>query len=259
MASKLILRVLQRVQSLPRGRIAVPAARHCHSWQVYDSNPPLHRHPSFFPQPVPPTQQRCTPEEYTVIDVETTGLNYSDKITEVAVIRVKDEEVVGQLTYLVDPGIPIPPKVVDITGIDDDLIRRESQGRTIADVLPEIVEFIGPDSIMVGHNIDFDMQFLRRESENAKNSAGVATFQNTRSFCTLRLAKRTLTHEPPEQLKVESLVRYFGIPATGFHRAMADVRATDEIFRRLCSVIGPEAQSWEHLRARTKARDNRSK
>src|SRR6185312_11051203 len=98
--------------------------------------------------------------ELVAIDLETTGLDSNqDEIIEICAVRVKDGVVTDELSILVDPGRPVPTLVTSLTGIrDEDLIGKPK----LADVLSQIQMFVR-DSVWVGHNVNFDANFLRRQ------------------------------------------------------------------------------------------------
>ena len=99
---------------------------------------------------------------YCVLDLETTGFSAkTEKITEIGVMKVKDGKVLDEFACFVNPEKPIPQRVVEVTKITDDMVK---DAETIDKVFPKLLEFLG-DSVLVAHNADFDIGFLK---ENAK-------------------------------------------------------------------------------------------
>ena len=97
------------------------------------------------------------PQDYTVLDLETTGLNpKTDLIIEFAAVKVRSGKVVDTFQRLCDPGFPIPPQIEMITGITTEMVRNAPNPRS---VLPDFLEFVGDDFI-VGHNVLFDVRFI---------------------------------------------------------------------------------------------------
>lgn len=106
--------------------------------------------------------QYLFPDNYVVLDIETTGLNAGyDDILEVGAIKVEDGEIVDKYTSLINPNFPdsysISGFITNLTGITSDEITDD--GRTIETVLSELKSFVG-DSLIVAHNATFDLNFL---------------------------------------------------------------------------------------------------
>ena len=100
--------------------------------------------------------------EYCILDLETTGLSYrTEKITEVGIIKYKNGEIIGEFECFVNPEKPIPPEVIEVTHITDDMVK---DAETIDKIIPKMIEFIG-NSVLVAHNADFDMGFLKYNFE----------------------------------------------------------------------------------------------
>ena len=99
---------------------------------------------------------------YCVLDLETTGFSFrTEKITEVGIMKVKNGEVIDEFSCFVNPEKPIPQRVVEVTNITDDMVK---DAETIDKVMPKILEFVG-DSVLVAHNADFDMSFIKANCE----------------------------------------------------------------------------------------------
>ena len=100
--------------------------------------------------------------KYVVLDLETTGLSckYND-IIEFGAVKVEHGILTSSIDILINPGYPIPKKIVNITAINDDMVKDKP---TIAEAMDKILDFIG-DAILVTHNAEFDISFLQ---ENLK-------------------------------------------------------------------------------------------
>ena len=95
--------------------------------------------------------------DYVVFDIETTGLNKNfDKIIEIGALKYKNNVLVSEFNYLINPKIKIPEIITTITGIkDEDLINKD----TIDIVLPKFITFI-EDLPLIAHNSEFDLGFI---------------------------------------------------------------------------------------------------
>ena len=99
--------------------------------------------------------------EYVAFDLETTGLYRQDTIIEIGAVRMKQGVELERFQTFVDPKRRLHPKVVELTGITDDML---NGAPTIQEILPKFREFVG-DSVLVAHNADFDANFVRRACE----------------------------------------------------------------------------------------------
>ena len=156
---------------------------------------------------------------YCVLDLETTGLSFrTEKITEIGIMKVKNGEVIDEFECFVNPEKPIPQRVVEVTNITDEMVK---DAETIDKVLPKVIEFIG-DSVLVAHNADFDIGFLKY---NAKQLG--LSLDNT-YLDTLRLAKDIFPNL--KKYKLGIIADSLGIEVLVAHRALDDVDTTVKVF-----------------------------
>lgn len=98
--------------------------------------------------------------KYVVLDLETTGLScLYNRMIEFGAVKIENGLEVGRMDILVNPGVPIPQKIIEITNITNEMVKDKP---TAKEALPKIVEFLG-DAILVTHNADFDFNFLQEE------------------------------------------------------------------------------------------------
>lgn len=162
---------------------------------------------------------------FVVVDLETTGASARDSaITEIGAVKMRGGEVIGEFQTLVDPGSPIPPFIVALTGITDAMVVAAPR---IEQVLPSFLEFLG-DSVLVAHNARFDVGFLK-----AACKAHAYEWPQPEVVDTLVLARRATTKEEAPNKKLATLARVFGTQVTPNHRALEDARATGEVFHGL--------------------------
>ena len=113
---------------------------------------------------------------FVVVDLETTGGSADrDAITEIGAVKICGGEVVGEFATLVDPGCPIPPEIVTLTGITTAMV---SAAPRIGEVLASFLEF-ARGAVLVAHNSRFDLGFLaaaarRNESRVCWTTPGMA-------------------------------------------------------------------------------------
>ncbi|MDX1271170.1 exonuclease domain-containing protein [Bizionia paragorgiae] len=159
---------------------------------------------------------------YTIVDIETTGGKYNEEgITEIAIYKYDGHEVVDQFISLVNPEREIQPFVVNLTGINSNMLRNAPKFYEIAKRVVEITE----GSILVAHNAKFDYRILRTEFSRL----GFEFERET--LCTVQLSKDLIPDLPSYSLG--KLVRSLGIPVTDRHRASGDALATVKLFKLL--------------------------
>ena len=164
---------------------------------------------------------------YCVLDLETTGLSFrTEKITEIGIMKVNEKgEVIDEFECFVNPEKPIPQRVVEVTNITDDMVK---DAETIDKVLPKVLEFVG-DSVIVAHNADFDVGFLKY---NAKQLG--LSLDNT-YLDTLRLAKDLFPDF--KKYKLGIIAEKLGIEVIVAHRALDDVDTTVKVFRVMLDML----------------------
>ena len=161
---------------------------------------------------------------FCVLDLETTGGDRSgDSITEIGAVRVRGGECLGTFQTLVNPGRAIPPQITILTGLSDAIV---GPAPRIEAVLPSLVEFIG-DAVIVGHNVGFDMAFLRR----ALAGSGREPLQTT-VVDTVPLARRLLRDEVPNH-RLGTLASRLRLDHQPSHRALDDALATTDLLHLL--------------------------
>src|SRR6476659_7370430 len=161
---------------------------------------------------------------FCVLDLETTGGDRtSDMITEVGAVKVRGGEFLGTFQTLVNPGRAIPPQITMLTGLTDALV---APAPRIEAVLPSLLEFLR-GTILVGHNIGFDVAFLR----NAFERAGHGRFDPVR-VDTVALARRLVRDEVPD-CRLGTLATRFRLDHKPTHRALDDALAPTDLLHLL--------------------------
>ena len=163
---------------------------------------------------------------YCVFDLETTGLSFrTEKITEIGIMKIKNGEVIDEFSSFVNPEKPIPQKVIDVTHITDEMV---ADAPKIQEILPKVLEFMG-DSVLVGHNVDFDIGFLKH---NCKQFG--YELDNT-YVDTLRLAKDLFPEY--KKYKLGIIAENLGIKVDVAHRALDDVDTTVKVFNIMLDML----------------------
>jgi DNA polymerase III epsilon subunit len=169
---------------------------------------------------------------YVVIDVETTGLDASQghEICEVAASKLVDDRIEDIFCTLVNPGRPIPPEASAVNRITDEMVR---DAPTMSAVAHDLLDFIGPNSVIVIHNAPFDMSFLQSKLPKL----GLPRINNL-VVDTLELARKEYG---PGGNSLGRLAKRLSLRQGTAHRAQGDTETTAGLFlhfRNLCRRRG---------------------
>jgi DNA polymerase-3 subunit epsilon len=162
---------------------------------------------------------------FAVVDLETTGGSPDALgVTEIGTLKFRGGECLGTFHTLVNPGVPIPPFVGDLTGITDAMVM---PAPAIVEVLPSFLEFLH-GSVVVGHNVQYDLAFL----DAALAAYGYPALAGHRRVDTLALARRLVRDDTTDH-RLATLAHELRVPTTPTHRALDDARATAEVLHAL--------------------------
>ncbi len=163
---------------------------------------------------------------FAVFDIETTGLNNNtDSITEIGAVKVVNGEIVDKWSTFVNPCQPIPENIVNLTGINDKMVKDAPK---IEEILGEFFEFC-KDCVLVAHNAAFDIGFIKKAAERSDMKF---------DFCyldTLMLA-RCMYPELPN-FKLDTLTRHLHVILDNHHRAVDDAKATADVFVKMIEEL----------------------
>ena len=144
---------------------------------------------------------------YTIIDIETTGLDPKvDEIIEISAIKIRDNKIISEYSTLIKPQHEISDFITNLTGITNEMVDDKPAINT---VLNDYFDFLDND-IIVGHNINFDINFLYDASIKYYNKP----FEND-YIDTLRLSRKYLSLE---NNKLGTIANFFNIDYSGAHR-----------------------------------------
>ena len=156
---------------------------------------------------------------FVVFDIETTGFSaVNDRIIEIGAVKVEGGQIVDRYSTFVNPERPIPFEIEKLTGIHDGMVE---DAEVIEDVLPKFMEFC-QDCIMVAHNAEFDMSFIR---ENCRRQGIERKFT---VVDTLAMARSMLPDL--KNYKLDTVVEAVGGSLENHHRAVEDAESTADIF-----------------------------
>ncbi len=165
-------------------------------------------------------------DSYVVFDIETTGFSASkNQIIEIGAVKVTGGEITDRFSSFINPKVPIPPRIVELTGIHDNMVM---DADTIDVVLPEFLEFC-EGCALVAHNASFDVGFIEA---NAKR-LGIDTEFTV--VDTLTLARVLLPDQ--SRFKLDNVAKTLGISLENHHRAVDDAECTAHIFVKFIEML----------------------
>lgn len=175
-------------------------------------------------------------KDFCVIDIETTGLDPQyDEIIEICALRIRDWKVTDVFSELVKPSESIDEFIEELTGITNEMV---ANAPDLQSVLPSFLDFIASD-VLVGHNINFDINFLYDMSEQLVHKL----LQN--DFCdTMRLARIILPELDHHRLK--DLCKHYSLDNKQAHRAESDCRVTLSLYSELQNTASQKQIDLEH-------------
>jgi DNA polymerase III epsilon subunit family exonuclease len=167
-----------------------------------------------------------------IVDVETTGASadFGHRIIEMGIARVENGAVVAEYERLLDPQRKISAGVTVLTGITQAMVEGQP---TFCDELPRMLELL-KGAIVIGHNVRFDLSFLRKEFRRARCEI-MQVLGDVPVLDTVRIARRRFGRGGNG---LQTLCRRLGIFPVVAHRALADVRTTFGVLEKMLEPIG---------------------
>ena len=180
-----------------------------------------------------PVTTKAMIDSYVALDIETTGLNpAADRIIEIGMARVCNGNVTDTYSTLVNPGIKISDRIIELTHIHNEELTDKPR---INELIEDVIQFIG-DYPILGHNVIFDYSFLKKAAVNNNlvfPSAGIDT---------LKMARRILPEL--EHKKLDYLCEYLKIDPGNSHRALDDALSASGIYWKMYT-IKPDDSGFE--------------
>lgn len=136
-----------------------------------------------------------------------------DRITEIAVLRVEDGELVERWSSLVNPGIPIPGNIQSLVGITDEMV---ADAPAFAALATEVRRLLA-DCVFVAHNARFDYGFIKNEFQRIGEGFEAPV------LCTVKLSRALYPQHHKHGL--DALINRHGLTCSARHRAMGDTEA----------------------------------
>ncbi len=169
-------------------------------------------------------------QTFTIVDVETTGYAPpQSRVIEISVIQASLQDGVQvQQTSLINPGVPIPYKITQITGITQAMVDAAPSPDAVWPTFLPLLQ----TGILTAHNLAFDYPFLRAEFANLNQAFSRPA---TQQLCTVLLSRQLLPELPSRSLP--DLVKHFGFDVGRSHRAAADTLACWLLLEKLLAQL----------------------
>ena len=165
------------------------------------------------------------PDNYTVIDIETTGLSRTkNEIIELSAVKIRNNKIAQTFSTLVKPNGYINSFIQNLTGITNDMV---NNAPSIESVLDKYIKFIGDDTV-IGHNVKFDIGFINNNCIKYYDKE----FSND-SIDTCKLAKK---YTDLKRRNLETVAHHFNIDTSGHHRAQKDCIMTYGIYDAMKNI-----------------------
>ena len=165
-------------------------------------------------------------DTYVVFDIETTGFSpLVNKIIEIGAVKVEKGSITERFSTFVNPEVPIPFHIENLTGIKDDMV---ITAPVIAEVMPEFLAFCD-GAVMVAHNADFDMSFIKYNCDRLSIPYDFTIAD------TVAMARMLLPNL--NRFKLDTVARALNISLENHHRAVDDAACTAEIFEKFVKML----------------------
>ena len=165
-------------------------------------------------------------ESYVVFDIETTGFSpETNKIIEIGAVKVAEGKIVDRFSSFVNPEVPIPYRIEELTHINDSMV---IGAPTIDVVLPQFLAFC-EGCVMVAHNADFDMSFIKKKAEDMRVNFA-PTYIDTVAMARFLLPSLN-------RFKLDTVAKAVGVALDNHHRAVDDAACTAEIFVKFIPML----------------------
>ena len=165
-------------------------------------------------------------DTFVVFDLETTGFSPSkNQIIEIGAVKVVNGSIAQRFSTFVNPKVPIPFEIEQLTSINDDMVL---DAPVIDEILPKFMDFC-QDAVMVAHNADFDMSFIKY------NCSALGLDCEKTVLDTVALSRVLLPSL--NRFKLDTVAKALNISLAHHHRAVDDAACTAEIFVKLVEML----------------------
>ena len=169
-------------------------------------------------------------DSYIVFDLETTGLSAaSERIIEIGAVRIVDGKITESFDTFVDPEKAISPEITRLTSITNEMVAGAPSEQ---EALEQFFRFCNGCELLVAHNADFDMGFLRAALRRCGRE------EDPVQIDTLIMARAM--YPTFKNFKLDTIAANLKIEQKHHHRADDDARVLAEIFLKMLDTLCEE-------------------
>ncbi len=170
--------------------------------------------------------EQTTDSPFVVFDIESTGLDKNTcKVIEIGAVKIHKGKIIDRWSTFVNPGVKIPRLITDLTSITDSMVK---DAKPFDEQIDDFIKFCD-GSVMVAHNANFDMGFMKKESENCGRNFDFPYLD------TMMLA-RCMYKKLPNH-KLDTLCKHLNVINAHHHRAVDDAEATAQVFIKMLDEL----------------------
>ena len=166
---------------------------------------------------------------FVVFDLETTGFSpVNNRIIEIGAVKVENGEITDRFSTFVNPQVPIPFRIEELTSINDNMVM---DAPVIEEILPQFLEFVG-DAVLVAHNAGFDVSFIE-ENCRRQGKEQIFTYLDTVALARILLPQLN-------RFKLDTVAKALHINLHHHHRAVDDAECTADIFLKFVEMLAKQ-------------------
>lgn len=163
---------------------------------------------------------------FVVFDIESTGLDKNScKVIEIGAVKVQNGKIIDRWSTFVNPNTKIPKKITEITSITDSMV---TGAKTFDEQIDDFIKFCD-GCVMVAHNANFDMGFMKKESENCGREFN---FPYLDTMMLARCMYKSLSNH-----RLDTLCKHLNVINAHHHRAVDDAEATAQAFIKMLDEL----------------------
>ena len=171
--------------------------------------------------------ERGFEDTYVVFDIETTGLSAAaNRVTEIGAVKIVNGAISEEFQMFVNPECEIPQNIIELTGITDEMV---ADAPSFEQAFANFCKFCGDDAVLVAHNANFDVGFMRAGAERIGRQFDY-TYIDTVPMC-------RYVFPDMRSVKLDLVAKRIHLPAFNHHRAVDDAKTLGNIFLHLIEFL----------------------